>query len=219
MYQLSPRARPSGHGSGAYPAGCRPPSRRSKWIPSRLVADTAPDTDWLRRRDRRGTYARCKSAPVSPSTTAEPEKQPSLSSGPSGAGLPANAPSAPDPYCARAPVHRSPLGGVRVMLIKAWYQPSNHTRPFGSLIHRRGPPVIVRIPAQIQRLALCLEYLFSPGDCVSHHFHSFDSDSGRLRHQRIGGGFAGAQQEDGNKGGAEHQHAHDQVGLGEAIFS
>ncbi len=79
--------------------------------------------------------------------------------------------------------------------------------------------VIVRIPAQIQRLALCLEYLFSPGDCVSHHFHSFDSDSGRLRHQRIGGGFAGAQQEDGNKGGAEHQQAHDQVGLGEAIFS
>ncbi len=36
-----------------------------------------------------------------------------------------------------------------------------------------GRQVIVRIPAQIQRLALCLEYLFSPGDCVSHHFHSF----------------------------------------------
>lgn len=33
-----------------------------------------------------------------------------------------------------------------------------------------GRQVIVRIPAQIQRLALCLEYLFSPGDCVSHHF-------------------------------------------------
>ena len=72
------------------------------------------------------------------------------------------------------PVHRSPLGGVRVMLIKGMvpavepHQTVWVVDPPGA-----GRQVIVRIPAQIQRLALCLEYLFSPGDCVSHHFHSF----------------------------------------------
>ena len=72
------------------------------------------------------------------------------------------------------PVHRPPLGGIRVMLIKGMVpavEPHQTVRvvdPPGA-----GRQVIVWIPAQIERLALCLQYLFSPGDCVSHHFHSF----------------------------------------------